>query len=117
MPGKQRGKMELPAGNANRRRFMCGGESHGGTKRKKLMGGGAPKATAQTPPKLKMGPQATAQPNPPKLQMGPPATVQPNLPPRPRSTGMGNPLGVGNTRGGVRGFKSGGKAKKAKKRG
>lgn len=41
MPGKQRGKMELPAGNANRRRFMCGGESHGGTKRKKLAGGGA----------------------------------------------------------------------------
>ena len=41
MPGKQRGKMELPAGNANRRRFMCGGESHGGTKRKKLSRGGA----------------------------------------------------------------------------
>lgn len=41
MPGKQRGKMELPAGNANRRRFMCGGETHGGTKRKKLAGGGA----------------------------------------------------------------------------
>ena len=41
MPGKQRGKMELPAGNANRRRFMCGGESHGGSKRKKLAGGGA----------------------------------------------------------------------------
>lgn len=41
MPGKQRGKMELPAGNANRRRFMCGGKSHGGTKRKKLAGGGA----------------------------------------------------------------------------
>jgi hypothetical protein len=43
MPGKQRGKMELPAGNANRRRFMCGGEAHGGSKRKKFAKGGAGK--------------------------------------------------------------------------
>jgi len=41
MPGKQRGKMELPAGNANRRRFMCGGEAHGESKRKKFAEGGA----------------------------------------------------------------------------
>lgn len=41
MPGKQRGKMELPAGNANRRRMMCGGEAHGESKRKKFANGGA----------------------------------------------------------------------------
>lgn len=39
MPGKQRGKMELPAGNANRRRLRCGGEAHG--ERRKLKNGGA----------------------------------------------------------------------------
>ena len=33
--------MELPAGNANRRRFMCGGEAHGESKRKKFAEGGA----------------------------------------------------------------------------
>lgn len=51
MPGKQRGRalsdkdkekaMKLIAGNANRRRLMCGGEAHGETKRKKFAKGGA----------------------------------------------------------------------------
>lgn len=37
MPGKQRGKMKLPAGNANRRRMMCGGETMAKGKKKKAM--------------------------------------------------------------------------------
>lgn len=51
MPGKQRGRalsnkdkekaMKLVAGNANRRRLMCGGETHGESKRKKFANGGA----------------------------------------------------------------------------
>ena len=38
MPGQQRGKMKIPAGNANRRRMMCGGEMMAkGKKKKKAM--------------------------------------------------------------------------------
>ena len=38
MPGQQRGKMKIPAGNANRRRAMCGGEMMAkGKKKKKAM--------------------------------------------------------------------------------
>ena len=32
--------MELIAGNANRRRLMCGGEAHGGKKKKAMKRGG-----------------------------------------------------------------------------
>ena len=35
MPGQQRGKMKIPAGNANRRRMMCGGETMAKSKKKK----------------------------------------------------------------------------------
>lgn len=35
MPGQQRGKMKIPAGNANRRRMMCGGEMMAKGKKKK----------------------------------------------------------------------------------
>jgi hypothetical protein len=37
MPGQQRGKMKIPAGNANRRRMMCGGETMAKSKKKKAM--------------------------------------------------------------------------------
>lgn len=37
MPGQQRGKMKIPAGNANRRRMMCGGEMMAKDKKKKAM--------------------------------------------------------------------------------
>lgn len=37
MPGQQRGKMKIPAGNANRRRMMCGGEMMAKGKKKKAM--------------------------------------------------------------------------------
>jgi hypothetical protein len=40
MPGQQRGKMKIPAGNANRRRMMCGGEMMAKGKKKTTMKGG-----------------------------------------------------------------------------
>lgn len=53
MPGKQRGRalsnkdkekaMELVAGNANRRRLMCGGEAHSGKEKKAMKRGGKAK--------------------------------------------------------------------------
>jgi len=43
MPGQQRGKMKIPAGNANRRRMMCGGEMMAKGKKKTMKGGGKAK--------------------------------------------------------------------------
>lgn len=40
MPGQQRGKMKIPAGNANRRRMMCGGETMAKGKKKAMKRGG-----------------------------------------------------------------------------
>jgi len=43
MPGQQRGKMKIPAGNANRRRMMCGGEMMAKGKKKAMKRGGKAK--------------------------------------------------------------------------